>query len=460
MRLAGRTRLIATSRTHNAWLKPAARRLRAQFVSRHVGAPKRRRRLPWAGFGFVALISLTAWVIASVSIWLVPVYLALMILIFAVPRGGRSSELPSRQVSQSGQVDCAAPDHDIPADQNDGVDQYPVAAVELGPEIGEPTAASRGRGLDDVSSDTVKPRRTRVRARKSARTGGEPTADSGSVTWIRVGPGKFVRADASSQAVESVPADEPTAVNEPATGADITSSLSTADGPDNQTIVTVFDPIADLTGHGPTATANAALPVEPVAPDSIEAVPTEGRKVVTGDDVSETGAGKHGIAPSAVSALTEVMSSSEGLDPVPFESLYRRAAKAETANAETETSRPGLGEHGRWLSRRVFRGRVNRNSRCFVTTIPVAVRVLSPVNKRPVPRACAPDRSPLAANVRRRQTAQGAFGRIVHVHRALRPRSPPAHFWSVEHSKDRYCVRDALGFLNLQIKKSTWHRRS
>lgn len=50
---------------------------------------------------------------------------------------------------------------------------------------------------DPTSTGAAKPRRSRARYRKTAKTAAEPVTDATPATWIRVGPGKFVRADAS-----------------------------------------------------------------------------------------------------------------------------------------------------------------------------------------------------------------------------------------------------------------------
>src|SRR5205085_4082873 len=55
------------------------------------GAAARRLGAVLAGSGLAALLGLTAWAVSLVSVWLVPAYLALMVLILAAPRGKRAS---------------------------------------------------------------------------------------------------------------------------------------------------------------------------------------------------------------------------------------------------------------------------------------------------------------------------------------------------------------------------------
>ena len=78
VRQAGRSILIATSRTPNARPRPAARGLRGKvsqlslLSSSQAVALGRRLRTAGLGVGLVVLVGLTTWAVASVSVWMAP----------------------------------------------------------------------------------------------------------------------------------------------------------------------------------------------------------------------------------------------------------------------------------------------------------------------------------------------------------------------------------------------------
>jgi hypothetical protein len=140
------------------------------------------------------LMGLTSWVVASLSSWLVPVYVTAMILIFILPRG--------RRCQTSGQ-------------QNNGQGPGKRAQAATYPVNLEETpgreAASGTNGLVDVSASSLqpsvfpvaKPRRVRGQCRKPAKPVVEPTATT-PTAWIRIGPGKFVRADSHDRSLAPI----------------------------------------------------------------------------------------------------------------------------------------------------------------------------------------------------------------------------------------------------------------
>ncbi len=212
----------------------------------HFGRAHRRRLNPAsAGAALAVLVGLTTCAVASVSILLVPAYLALMVVIFVAPRGRGRSERDKQQVTRSSHTGDAELDQNARADQSEAVYQHHVAAPETDPDLGEWTADSAGLDLGAANSEAVRPRRGRVRGRKPARIGGEPALDSGAVTWIRIGPGKFVRADAHSQVADHVSASED---REPIVAGD---KVGRAD--------------ADLHGIAPAAASTATPATSPVA---------------------------------------------------------------------------------------------------------------------------------------------------------------------------------------------------
>ena len=212
-RQVGRPSLIATSRKPNRRTVPGARWLRAGSYPHSGDALRafvdgRRLRTLLVGLGIVALTGLTTWAVASVSIWLVPVYLLLMIVTFATPHAGRtqlpgtesSSEVPGAEADESRQS--------LGADYSEGMGE-PHPDVEPVPD----TLASESADVltpltEPPGTVSAKPRRSRSRSRKAAKTAVESVPEASPVTWIRVGPGKFVRADASVQDSTQAQAEE------------------------------------------------------------------------------------------------------------------------------------------------------------------------------------------------------------------------------------------------------------
>jgi hypothetical protein len=169
------------------------------------------------GSGLAALLGLTAWAVASVSAWLVPVYLLLVVLILAAPQGARGSSRSRNSDASiaetgwdSGESRANGRGHAGPrpdADDNPTVPSGEVDDVELD-----------NLRLDPAANAVTKPRRGRARSRKVTRPAVEPAPDSVPVTWIRVGPGKYVRSDSmdpgqpSAEACSSAEVEPPTEV--------------------------------------------------------------------------------------------------------------------------------------------------------------------------------------------------------------------------------------------------------
>jgi hypothetical protein len=129
----------------------------------------------------ILMVGLTGWALSTVSIWLVPVYVGIMVLLLGSPQetrpegfGTTSDAVNERAVSAP---PSPSPVEDVPAN--------PPESANSGPKGAGPRA--------------VKPRSSRSRSRKSAAKGGaEANSVPAPATWIRIGPGKFVRADADS----------------------------------------------------------------------------------------------------------------------------------------------------------------------------------------------------------------------------------------------------------------------
>jgi hypothetical protein len=354
------------------------------------------------------LVGLTTWVVASVSFWMAPAYLALMVLIFVMPIGRRPSKSETEpgaepncvgdtEIGQSPRVDRAA----------GAEDNRPAAELDSGLAADEAATEPLGSIPDSAGTGGAKPKRGRARARKAAKTAAEPVSDSPPVTWIRVGPGKFVRADATIPAIDQTQVEE-VAVAEAVPATDAPTATATA---------------------SPTAAASAA-PLAEQAPLALsETTPGDLGMIVRSDDsVVGSVTEEYGITPSAFGQASQVASAAEGLDhQVSGVAVKPEADFASLANPGGETSWSGLERARLGSQRRTSTGRTDRVSRGVASAISGVDRVSLRHHVRTLPRPRTSIWSSFAPNARRQQAARRAFGRILHVHRALRPRSPPYH---------------------------------
>ena len=144
-----------------------------------------------------ALMGLTSWVVASISIWLVPVYVTAMVLIFVTP-----------QVQHLGEPELAGEPAGVSADRASeatspaisGADSPGATTLEV-----DGSSEASATGAKPPGSSTPKRRRTRGQGRKPVKPGPEPAVTTSPATWIRIGPGKFVRADSQDQGYVSAP---------------------------------------------------------------------------------------------------------------------------------------------------------------------------------------------------------------------------------------------------------------
>ena len=144
-----------------------------------------------------ALMGLTSWVVASISTWLVPVYVTAMVLIFVIPQAQLLGE-PEPAGEPAGVSADRASKATSPA--SSGADS--PGATTLGVD-GSPEASATG--AKPAGSPTPKRRRTRGQGRKPVKPGPEPAVTTSPAAWIRIGPGKFVRADSQDQGCASAP---------------------------------------------------------------------------------------------------------------------------------------------------------------------------------------------------------------------------------------------------------------
>ena len=140
-----------------------------------------------------ALMGLTSWVVASISTWLVPVYVTAMVLIFVIPQVQHLGEPEPAGVSADRASEATSP-------ASSGADSPGATTLEVD---GSPEASATG--TKPPGSPTPKRRRTRGQGRKPIKPGPEPAVTTSPAAWIRIGPGKFVRADSQDQGDASAP---------------------------------------------------------------------------------------------------------------------------------------------------------------------------------------------------------------------------------------------------------------
>ena len=120
-----------------------------------------------------------------------------MVLIFVIP-----------QVPHLGEPKRAGEPADVSADQaskatnpaSSGPNSASVTTLQV-----DGLAEASATGTKPPGSTTAKRRRPRGQGRKPVKAGPEPVVTTAPATWIRIGPGKFVRADSQDQGHASAP---------------------------------------------------------------------------------------------------------------------------------------------------------------------------------------------------------------------------------------------------------------
>jgi hypothetical protein len=398
---------MVTSRTPKARPRLAARwfgaRVRAHPASgTPASADRYRPKVTGAGLALVVLVGLTTFAVAWVSVWWVPAYLTLMALIFVTPQGRSRPEQILKPGAESANGVLNELDHGLRVDRADEGDHHHLAVESIsGSIVGESTTKTAGSHPDSTGSATVRPRRGRSRARKAVKPAAEPVLGSASVNWIRVGPGKFVRADANSQAIDQAQTEEVTVEAQPA-----------SDAPGQELLA-------------PSVRTDALL--ERDLSDPPETTSGEEEKVAVSDNcVLGSVVEVYGTAPSAFSSVPTDSLSVEGLELDGFDVVViPEADSSSLANLDGNASWDAE-DRGRLDSQGGTSGsRVSRVLRGIASAIPSGDRASLRRNVRrgPKPRTLIWSSDP--PNARLCQAAHRAFGRIPHVQRALRPRSPP-----------------------------------
>jgi hypothetical protein len=325
-----------------------------------------------------ALIALTSLVVASVSVWLVLPYLFLMFgLLFApdlgrlriqaLPAPGETAAEPSSSQGAAPELDSAGP----PA-SSDAV----ALAVESGTAKAESAPAKLKRG--------------KSRGRGKAKPAPEPPSAPVTVSWVRVGPGKFVRVEGTeadlgaalaAEPVETTPQEEGIA---PSTAPEPAPVSAPEEGSAEAPIVPIEGRIATESAV-PVATA-AAGPDEreepPIAPiesrDDVETeVPETSAAAEPGPDI---GAGEpvQAIAPTPErSEPGREPEAEEGLLAEEGQPTARDVEQAPIVSvpAEATLRTPLAGASGRkrlavpFVSRSVPRRRLSRPHRAIRTSV-------------------------------------------------------------------------------------------
>jgi hypothetical protein len=269
-----------------------------------------------------------------------------------------------------------------------------------GPMTSESAIETGVSHLDLASSGKARVRRTRSRTRKAAQTAVGDMPSSAAVTWIRVGPGKFVRAEGGSEAVDQTQGE--------------------LDSINDHTIIHSSD--QDSPG---SLTIDDALVVGSGSPES-PAVDSgdQGRAGGADDCVTGSVTEVYGIAPSTFDSIRSDSPSVEDLEPRATEAGVTLDAECLPAPDVSND----LSAHGRQTPNSagsVSGNRLYRFSRRIANTIRSGNRTSSRCAVRRGPQARYPIRSSSRPDGRLQQTLRRTFGRVFHIQRALRPRSPP-----------------------------------
>jgi hypothetical protein len=397
---------MVTLRTPKVWPRRAARwfceRVHVQFVRGASSEPKRKRsQATGAGLVLAVLIGLTTLAVAWVGVWWVPAYLALMVCIFVIPHGHGEPERVSVSDEESTAESCADLGQGLRVDHvNDAATNHIASGLISGLTTSESAAEAEVSHLDLASSGKARARRTRGRARKAAQTSTGNAPGSASVTWIRVGPGKFVRAEGGNEAVDRTQGD--------------------IDSTNDHTIVS-----------GPVRDLPVSLPIDDAlveGDDSLESpvVNSDDQGGFGGSDDSVTGSVTevYGIAPSTFDSIRSDSPSVEDLGPDVADAGVIMDADCcpapELSNDLAVPRRQAANSGGRISGTRLY-----RSSRRIINTIRRGDRASSQCTARSGPEVRSPIRSFSRPNGRLQQTFRRTFGRVSHIQRALRPRSPP-----------------------------------
>jgi hypothetical protein len=315
---------------------------------------------------------------------------------------------------------------------------------------------------DQVASDVGKPRRGRGRGRRLAKSADSAgSSASAAATWIRVGPGKFVRADAHALASSGFdPAESQglaTGIVRDADGPEATASSMTEPGPTDSPETDdplSLEPVAEhglVSGVPETDALAETAPVMAVPPTGHEetgspeqlAEETSHETAEPGDFWADAGClpvvtEEYGIAPSAFGTEREDASWDVDCDQTDDEDEAGVAAENDPAEgfdslecvstdarstAESSAELPSVSGFGTAQGRvSVSHSGVSRWTVNAVSSVSVASQ------RRGVRGGGRPNhRIRVARDTDQtfRRTARRAYGRVEQIRRTWRPRSPP-----------------------------------
>ena len=351
--------------------------------------------------GLFTLVVLTALVIASVSLWWVPVYLVFLGVIFITPRSWQLPPSSSNADSESNAVGIANLSSSLRVDRA-GADEF-GSSGQFDSDLGNFEPPESVSSDFDVKATGSAKRRVRVRARKVAKSAVEQAIAAIPAAWIQVGPGKFVRVEHGIQAVDSLLIDELTAP---------TCSATETHSTPEQSAFTYRLMSAEQESFASSG----------ASPDEFEPIP------VSHDRISGSVSEEYGIAPSVFRLTSEHGSSTRTPDHDPSGQVEHPKAEivisAKPAGQDSTAQAPPTcflwqAAALRSWTRRIQRGMID------ATLCGRRVSSNRAIRRCPNPRISVGTSAMM--NVVRHDAARRAFGRIYHVQRIVRTRSPPLH---------------------------------
>jgi len=381
-----------------------------------------------------ALMGLTSWVVASISTWLVPVYVTAMILIFAMP-----------QIQHLEEPEPADELADVSAERVSKAS----SPARLGPDSpgartleddGSPKAAATG--TKPPGSTTAKRRQPRARGRKPVKPGLVPIVATGPADWIRIGPGKFVRADSQDQGYASAPIPYTTLEAAEASIEVIGSPLDLVEGTSPTAVSTKVDvPIwADLDEPGPSS-VHGTPSEEPAASTNLEPDSSVAALVMKADvarQVFDSNTAPATIAidgdfPAAL-IVAELVTEEYGIAPSAFGPSLLEASLEEDhgqgwtdlPNSTGTGTRTSAGERDDnknrcdWMRIKLQSGLHTASSCRRLLEMPQRLQ-----NVRSLERRQGFVKPGRAANCHAHPIVQRNLGRSSRAHRGYQPRSPP-----------------------------------
>ena len=405
VRQAGRPSLIPTSRPSRVTSWFAGRSVRDQVqthLTTTVSAHPGKHQPKAAGIGVLLLVLLTTSAVAWVSIWWVPVYLTFMVLIFITPQHGTRLTLGSKAGEESFKDSAIQLGPDECVSQGDNDHDHRIAAPRTAGRFDDNgTSVPMSVSPDLASIATSKPRRGRTRARKGPKITVASSPPGSSTTWIRIGPGKFVRADTNLQAMDEGQPRE------------ITADTHVPAVASSEVLPTLSLPADENGQHDQSFPFKAGSD-------------NEGKVLPPADRVTDSITEAYGITPSAFGLVPPLPRSIDDDAPGVSEvTVARNADSGLVANPDTHVMGDGEGQGRRRPQGNTLWSQRGRSLRGIANAVPRGNRPCLQCNVRRGPEPRTMVEYPRCSNARQKQAAHRAFGRLTHIQRTLRPRSPP-----------------------------------